>query len=925
MEQSLGPNIRWSLCDEAFQSRLAAALISRAPQAFRELELSRCSRARLPFYRHLELVDVQVASEHFSGRAFLLFSEEYCLWLNGTSAPIHQANEVESPVLTSASVLDYVRFFCLFVWGTDGSFNLVEAPDRLTATSAAAERLEEARKAVGECPFAALEEDGGFRVTSAMAYDGTLFKTVFRVTVGGDIQMIDDTSVLSLDGIEYPSNPPLVEEPEDPVPDASLPATAMESSSRSDRQTTEAMVSVLLIEATEAQLAHTLLQRFNSKSEASGAITVLARFATEFTPVIIIESDIPFIEDIVAGIINPDGKLFAYTDIGRAYASPHDDGCCVVNFSEPKKLHLISFHAYRKLWDVEWTAHRLGLDSVVVLIGCDRLRDVPSDLQQVGDLVLRLPRIDGKLFPRIFKRTFGVAAPASWDGPGADWPRYLRHTDFHAPIRLALSAEETIDYLRGRSQERLAQMSPGESPRLDELHGMGEAREIAEDLIADIAAARSGKIPWSAVDRGFLLVGAPGTGKTTLVRAIARSCDVKFVQASAAQWQSSGSLDSHLRAIRETFNEARRYAPAILFIDEIDSIGSRELVSGHNALYHTEVINAVLEQMQGMDPEEPVIVIAATNHASKVDPALRRAGRLDQTISIPRPSIAALEQIFRFHLKSYRDDSLVGQDIDELVLAQLAFGLTGADVEFFVRGAARRARKAGRKISQADLTAEVTRRPRQRDGLFRLNADDMRRVAVHEAGHALSSFLSDKDNTPPAYVSIIPRADGSLGFTATVPSDSMLLTRAQINSRLRTMLAGRAAEELVFGSNDVSSGAGGGESSDLAVATRLATGAVCTSGLGPKSSLHWTTTPSAEQLPEVDQLLAEAYREILGVLNANRAALERIISELIAEQELTGERIRDLINADRRSALASQQQPAAVDEFALAGRNRPPG
>jgi AAA+ superfamily predicted ATPase len=925
MEQSLGPHIRWSPCDEAFQSRLAAVLISRAPQTFSELELSRCSRALLPFYRHIELVDVQVTSARFSGRAFLLFSDEHCLWLNGTSAAIHQANDVESPALTSATVLDYVRFFCMFVWGTDGPFDLVDAPDRLAATTAPAERLEQAAKAVSECPFTATEEDGGFRVTAAMAYNGTLFKTVFRVTVGADIQMIDDTSVLPLDGIEYPSNPPLVEEPEDPGPDASLPTTAMEPGSRSDRQTTEAVVSVLLTEAIEAQLAHTLLQRFNSKSDAAGAIAVLVRFAKEFTPVIIIESDIPFIEDIIAGIINPDRKLFAYSDIGRAYASGHDDGCCVVNFAEPKKLHLISFQAYRKLWDAEWTAHRLGLDSAVVLIGCDRLRDVPNHLQQVTDLVLRLPRTDGKLFPRIFKRTFGVAPPAGWDAPSADWPRYLQHTDFHAPIRLALSAEETVVYLRGRSQERLAQMSPGESPRLDELHGMGEAREIAEDLIADIAAARSGKIPWSAVDRGFLLVGAPGTGKTTLVRAIARSCDVKFLQASAAQWQSAGSLDSHLRAIRETFNEARRYAPAILFIDEIDSIGSRELATGHNALYHTEVINAVLEQMQGMDADEPVIVIAATNHASKVDPALRRAGRLDQTVSIPRPSIAALEEIFSFHLKPYRNDSLVGQDIDVRLLGQLAFGLTGADVEFFVRGAARRARKQGRKICQADLAAEVTQRPRQRDGLFRLSADDMRRVAVHEAGHALSAFLGGKDGTPPAYVSIIPRADGSLGFTATVPTDSMLLTRAQIDARLRTMLAGRAAEELVFGADDVSSGAGGGESSDLAAATRLAASVVCTTGLGPKSSLRWTAAPSVEQFPEVDQLLAQAYREILGVLKANRAALERISSELIAEQELTGQRIRELINDDRRPAFASQQPPAAIDESALAETDRRAG
>jgi AAA+ superfamily predicted ATPase len=914
MEQTLGPTVRWNACDEAFQGRLAAALTAQAPGAFRELELSHCLRAHLPFYARLELVDVQVACLGFAARAFLLFGDERCLWLDGTSEPIHQANEIESPGLTAATVLDYVRFFCLFVRGTDGSFNIVEAPEQLVATTAAAASLDAARKAVADWPFAATAADAGFRVTAAVAFLGSLFKAEFQVTAGGEIQMTDDNSVSSLEGIEYPSGPPLVDEPADPAPDTSLPAATVEPASRSDRETTEEMVSVLLGEAIEAQLAHSLLQRFNSKSEAAGAISVLVRFATEFTPVVIIESDIPFIEDIVAGIINPNGKLFANSDIGRGYASSHDDGCCTVNFSEPKKLRLMSFHAYRKLWDAEWSAHRLGLEPAVVLIGCDRLRDVPSALQQVSDLLLSLPRIDGKLFPKIFKRVFGLAPPTGWDAPNADWPRYLRHTDFHAPIRLTLSAEETIVYLRGRCQERLALVSPGESPRLDELHGMGEAREVAEDLIADIAAARSGKIPWSAVDRGLLLVGAPGTGKTTLVKAIARSCDVKFVQASAAQWQSAGSLDAHLRAIRETFNEARRYAPAILFLDEIDSIGNRELLTGQNAGYFTEVINAVLEQMQGMDPEEPVIVIAATNHPSKVDPALRRAGRLDQTISIPLPNIAALEKIFSFHLKQYRNESLVGQDIDELMLAQLAFGLTGADVEFFVRGAARRARKEGRKISQADLTAEVTRRPRQRSGLFRLNANDMRRVAVHEGGHALSAFLGDPQNAPPTYVAIIPRADGSLGFTATVPSDSMLLTREQVNSRLRTILAGRAAEELVFGGNNVSSGAGGSESSDLAVATRLAANVVCTSGLGPKSSLHWTTTPSAKQLAEVDQLLAEAYREVLKILRTNRATLERISAQLVAEQELTGQQITDLINAEPSSPGVRQRRRAAADK-----------
>jgi AAA+ superfamily predicted ATPase len=893
MQETLGPNIAWTVCDQSFVTRVAAGLSSLAPATMRTVELSDCRWAPLPFYADLELVTLRLKGLAGVERAYLLFSDDHCLWLDGSSAPIHRANELESVMVTSAHVLDYVRFFCFFVQGTDGSFNLLENPENLTATTATAAELAAARKIVAERSFTAVEEEGGFRVTAAMAYCGNLFATTLVVARDGEIQMVDDSSVLKLDGIDYPDGPTFAEEPGDPIPDA-LPAPIV-AGSRTDREATEAMVAVLLNEATAAKLNHTLLQRFNSQSEAAGSISTLVRFVSEFTPVILIESDIPFIEEIVAGIINSHGELFSAADIERGHASQYDDGCCTVAFVESKKLRLISFHAYRKLWDAEWSAHRLGMDAAVVLIGCERLKNVPGALQQVADLVLTLPHIDGKLFPKIFKGVFGVAAPPGWDTPTADWPRYLQHTDFHAPIRLKLSVEETIVYLRSRSQERLAQVSPGDSPRLDELHGMGEAREIAEDLIADVAAARSGKIPWSAVDRGLLLVGAPGTGKTTLVKAIARACDIKFVLASATQWQSMGSLDAHLRAMRESFNEARRFAPAILFIDEIDSIGNRELLTGQNAGYFTDVINALLEQMQGMNPEEPVIVIAATNHVSKVDPALRRAGRLDQTISIPLPSVAALQQIFGFYLAPYRKDALVEADIDELMLGQLAFGLTGADVEFFVRGAARRARKEGRKISQADLTAAVTRRPRQRNGLFRLTADDMRRVAVHEAGHALCALLGDNSGAAPAYVSIIPRSDGSLGFTAMIPNDSMLLTRKQLDARLRTMLAGRAAEELMLGGDDVSSGAGGTETSDLAVATRLATYVVCTSGLGPSNGLYWTITASAKQQHEAEQLLADAYRATLGLLSANRAALERISAGLVAEQELTGQRIKDLV------------------------------
>ena len=225
---------------------------------------------------------------------------------------------------------------------------------------------------------------------------------------------------------------------------------------------------------------------------------------------------------------------------------------------------------------------------------------------------------------------------------------------------------------------------------------MGEARQFAEDLIEDIRAAQTGRIPWSAVDSGLLLIGAPGTGKTTLARAIAKDCGVKFVVASAAKWQSAGALDAHLSAMRADFAEAHRYAPAILFIDEIDSIGSRENLDDRNAVYQTEVINALLEQIQGINTTGSVIVIGATNYLEKVDPALRRSGRLDQVVEIPLPNIDGLQQIFEYYLARYREEGGEVGRVDTHALAQLTFGLTGADVESFIRGAARRARHADR-------------------------------------------------------------------------------------------------------------------------------------------------------------------------------------------------------------------------------------
>jgi hypothetical protein len=953
MEKPLEPWATWEACagDSAAQAmtRMAESL----PQYFADSTTidSRC--ARLPFYRRFRLIEVRFVRAGEPERAFLLDGEGETHWLDGTSPPIHQTNATEPLKLTNDTVLDYVRFFLFFLRADEGAFMLVESPKEITAAehddawfeqfqgkldfevAALWTHLANARSRVIPLEIEKVDEDGRWIVKGSVVYGGRLALVTFAVAPHGAIEMLDDQSFDSLDKLAYPTaadldlylNPEATQEPgdedhdeeEEEKPEPARPSgptrTLRPGKGQSarylkellgtdeklprDREVNQVVVATLLEDAVRERESALLLRQFNSETEADKPIERLARLAAESDPIIVVESDIPFVEDFVADLIDGNDNRVSGGLIQRATVIDGDDLRCSLNFrNEHAKLFLLSFHAYRGLHDVERAAHELAIRDATVIIGCDRLADVPEPLRRVTDLVLTFPRLDRKLFGRIFERVFHTKPTPGWDGPGTDWTRYLVPADFHSPRRLGLSPDEALAFLKDRVEARLRQVTPMTGPTLAELHGLGEARQISEDVIADIRAAQSGEIPWSAVDRGLLLVGPPGTGKTTLARAIAKECGIKFIAASAARWQSAGALDAHLRAMRADFTEARRYAPAILFLDEIDSIGNREQLTGPVTQYQTEVINSLLEQIQGIASTEPVIVIAATNYAEKVDPALRRAGRLDQVVNIPLPNIVSLEEIFRYYLKPHRAESRVGPDVNERALAELAFGLTGADVEFFVRGAARRARRAQQPISQADLLAEVTRRPRRQENAPRLGVEAIRRVAVHEAGHTIARLVSSTQGADITFVTIIPRLDGSLGFVASLPPDGALLTRRTMLERLEMILGGRAAEEVVYGTDHVGLGAGGGsERSDLAVATSLATMLVCQSGLGDDGGLHWTPNPTPAQEKQIDGLLRKAYSGVVARIQSNRPLLDRIVDALVARQEMSGAELRQMLSS----------------------------
>jgi ATP-dependent Zn protease len=908
-EEPSWPWANWESLDIDVGDLLLSRLRDDYGHYFAGASATNVATTSLSFYENHRLVLVEFVGRHDSERVFLLQGTDALHWLNGESSSIHDANASADLHLSDANAADYLKFFLTFLRMDGAAFVLVESSDDIregeTPQSEGAEgglTLEGARQSVQ--PFATQSGDdpGSWVATATIAYRRELFTAEFLISETGLVEMVDDEPCGGLGQLVVPASEVLwrPDEIANSDPESSSPGPGVDPTSTPlhDRQITESVVEVLLEDAinelnSSSASNSTLLRHFNAETKSRKPIEQFSRLMFDSKPVVLIESDVPFVEDFVAGLLDS-GDRYSNLTI-RAGSMTSDDLRCELVMNDSCTEYLLSFHTYRSLFDEERISHELTLSEARVLIGCNRVSDVPEALRRVADLVITFPQIDRRRFARIFERVFRVKPPPDWDEPGADWTRFLLPADFHIPRRLGMGAKDALSLLRDRVQSRLDLVTPNLGLGLDQLHGMGEARQVAEDLIEDIRAAQVGEIAWSAVDRGMLLIGDPGTGKTTLARAIAKDCGVKFVVASAAKWQSAGALDAHLRAMRADFNEARRYAPAILFIDEIDSIGSRDNLGGMNSYYQTEVINALLEEIQGISNTESVIVIGATNYVDRVDPALRRAGRLDQVVEIPRPNIDGLSQIFDHYLKDYFPGVVGETGVNTRVLAELTFGLTGADVEYFVRGAARRARREGRAMSQLDLVAEITRRPRHPESAPRLSADEIRRVAVHEAGHAVARLLSSTKGADLAFATIIPRLDGSLGYVASVPSDSNVMTRQTMLEYLGVCLAGRAAEELVFGADNVGAGAGGSSSSsDLAVATRFATQIVCQSGLGDDNSLVWTTTPTPDQQQRVGELLRSSYQSIRLTLASNRSILDRIADVLVDKQELSGDALREL-------------------------------
>ncbi|WP_037084646.1 AAA family ATPase [Neorhizobium vignae] len=442
---------------------------------------------------------------------------------------------------------------------------------------------------------------------------------------------------------------------------------------------------------------------------------------------------------------------------------------------------------------------------------------------------------------------------------------------------------------------RLVEVEQGEKtsaagPRLEDLVGYGEAKSWGMSLARDIRAWREGNLRWSEVDRGLLLSGPPGTGKTMFAGVLARTCGAHLVATSVARWQAASHLDGTLKAMRQNFEEAILHKPSILFIDECDGIGDRtRLVGTEHETYWAQVINSLLELIDGHERLEGVCVIGATNYPDMIDAALRRPGRLDKHIVISLPDSQERKRLSRL----YFGDQLSESEVEALAAATAGF--TGAHFEKTGRDAKRAARQAGRAVSIDDVLA-VLPVPK------RIAGGERRMVAIHEAGHAVVGVRLGVGFLQTVAVPWEAHASHPLGFAHFQFEDDALMDRQGYLDQIAMTLGGRAAEEVILGTTF--EGAGAGEGADLHKASDLATRLEVQLGMG--ESLAYFNLKSPEQrdrvrqtnhvvAARVERLLAREMERSREIVTRFRAAVEQIADILVAKAIVEGDDVRRII------------------------------
>jgi cell division protease FtsH len=436
----------------------------------------------------------------------------------------------------------------------------------------------------------------------------------------------------------------------------------------------------------------------------------------------------------------------------------------------------------------------------------------------------------------------------------------------------------------------------------DDVAGVDEAKEELKEIVAFLKDPKGYGRLGARVPKGVLLVGPPGTGKTLLARAVAGEAGVPFFSISGSEFVEM-FVGVGAARVRDLFEQARAKAPAIIFIDELDALGRARAaypLGGHDEKEQT--LNQLLVEMDGFDPSQGLVLLAATNRPEILDPALLRAGRFDRQVLVDRPDRNGRVQILRVHLRKVQ----LAPDVDPERIAALTPGFTGADLANLVNEAALLATRRGAEaVSLEDFTRAVERIVAGLEKKNRLlNPREREIVAYHEMGHAIVAMALPGTDAVHK-VSIIPRGIGALGYTIQRPTeDRFLMTRDELEAKMAVLLGGRAAEKLVF--DHLSTGA----ADDLARVTDIARAIVMRYGmheklghiayaeerapfLGTPAAPGWRERDYSEETArEIDcavrEIVASAFERALALLTKNRATLEEGARKLL-ERETLGE------------------------------------
>ncbi len=427
--------------------------------------------------------------------------------------------------------------------------------------------------------------------------------------------------------------------------------------------------------------------------------------------------------------------------------------------------------------------------------------------------------------------------------------------------------------------------------------GEEEAKESLQEVVDFLHNPGKYAQIGAKLPKGALLVGPPGTGKTLLAKAVAGEAHVPFFSLSGSDFVEM-FVGVGASRVRDLFQEAKKHSPCIIFIDEIDAIGkSRDGRLGGGNDEREQTLNQLLAEMDGFDSHTACLVLGATNRPEVLDPALLRPGRFDRRIIVDRPDLKGRVDILKVHSKNVKMDETV--DLDAIALA--TSGAVGSDLANMINEAAILAVKNGRKaVSQKDLfeSVEVVLVGKEKKDRI-MSKEERRIVSYHEVGHALVSALQ-KDAEPVQKITIVPRTMGALGYVMQVPEEEKYLnTKKEIDAMLVGLLAGRAAEEIVF--DTVTTGA----ANDIEKATRLARAMVTQYGMSEKFGLMGLEVQENEYLngrtvmncgdataaevdTEVMKILKASYEEAKRLLSENREVMDKIADFLIQKETITG-------------------------------------